>query len=325
MYDVICMGSASIDAFEKAQQVLKLRKGNSPLMCFKLGSKLLTTHMEIQTGGGGTNSAVSLRRLGLKTAYLGKLADDLFAQEIIKDLKKEKVSIIKNKPSQHGTGLSVILEGYNEDRTILVYKGSNNYLSKVDAKLNQLKTKWFYCSSLMDESFKTLEYVLKYAKKKNIKVMFNPSEYLAVKGKNYLKNILKCTTILVLNDDEASLLVGRNKLDHMAKELCKLGPKIIVITLGKNGAYCYDGIHNYHLDAFHAKVLDPTGAGDSFASAFLAGYIKKNDIKFAMKLGMANSASCIEYYGAKPGLLSYNKALQRINKNKNVKFRKWLT
>ena len=83
-----------------------------------------------------------------------------------------------------------------------------NDIRKITDFKKSLRTKWIYLASLMDRSFQTAKEISKYAEKKKIKVLFNPSLYLAKKGKVYLKPILKTTSILVLNQEEAAALLG---------------------------------------------------------------------------------------------------------------------
>jgi len=118
----------------------------------------------------------------------------------------ENLEIEKRIVKEKGkTGFSVILDAIGKDRTVLFYQGVNNKLKYRDIKKN-LKTKWFYFSSMIDESYKTLEKLSDYAKKNNIKILFNPSTYLTKKGYHFLKKIIDNTEILILNKEEASLI-----------------------------------------------------------------------------------------------------------------------
>jgi len=175
---------------------------------------------------------------------------------------------------------------------------------------------------MVSDSFKALEKLAEFAEKNKIKIAFNPSTYLAEKGKNYLKKILSRTTILILNKEEASLLAGKNNIKIMLKDLYKLGPEIIIITDGKKAINAYDGKNIYTLIPNKIKVFESTGAGDAFASAFLSGMIKKNGIEFALKMGLANSESVITHPGAKNRLLKYNEILKAI-KNRPAKIKKF--
>lgn len=323
MYDIITVGSATIDVFANTKsELIKIKTSSSEqdLIAYPSGSKILIKELRFTIGGGGTNTAVSLARLGHKTAYLGSLGNDENGKKILDLLKKEKIDFI-GVLSKEITGYSIILDSIEHDRTILTYKGANDKLKFSDINLKKLKTKWFYFSSMISESFRTLETLAEFAEKNNIKIAFNPSTYLAEKGKDYLKKILTRTTILILNKEEASLLVGKNNIKIILKKLCELGPKIAVITNGKKEINAYDGKNIYTIIPKKIKIVESTGAGDAFASSFLSGMIKKSNIEFALKLGLVNSESVIQHSGAKNKLLKYKEALESIRKS-SVKIKK---
>ncbi|MBU2633671.1 MAG: carbohydrate kinase family protein [Nanoarchaeota archaeon] len=310
MFDVITIGSATIDVFVNTSYKLFSKKQHS--INLPLGTKILVDDIKFCTGGGSTNAAVALKRLGLKTACIAKIGTDENSHHIPNELKKEKVTsyLVKEKGK---TGYSIILDAVGKDRTILFHQGVNNKLKYNEIKKN-IKTKWFYFSSMVDESYKTLEKLSDYAKKNNIKIFFNPSSYLVKKGYNYLKKILKNTDIMILNKEEAKILTKKKTVNDMLKTIHNYGIKIVCITDGENGNWAYDGKRHYRLKAGRPKVVETVGAGDAFASGFLASIIKKNNIELALKVGRANAESVIQHYGAKNNLLSWNKAISKIKK-----------
>lgn len=88
-----------------------------------------------------------------------------------------------------------------------------------------------------------------------------------------LLNLLKKVDGLVLNDGEAKLLTGEKNMIAAAKAVLKLGPKFVVIKKGEHGSLAAVGDHILVLPAFPAEqVIDPTGAGDSFAAGMM-GYL----------------------------------------------------
>ena len=324
MYDVITVGSATLDVFARTHfsELIKIinPKGETDLLAFPTGSKILIDELEFTTGGGGTNTAVALSRLGHKVAFVGKLGNDANSEFIRKNLKKEKIDLLcvygKGMP-----GYAVILDTLEHDRTILVHKGISDELSFREVSHKKLNTKWFYFSAMLGESFRTLERLAEFAQQHNIKVAFNPSMYLAEKGSNYLQHILNRTELLVLNKEEAILLVGQGSMESLLLKLRSLGPKIVVITDGKNDLYVINKNNIYSAKPPFIKVVDSTGAGDAFAASFLSGILRKDDIEFAIKLGIVNSQSVISHYGAKNILLTY-KAAMKVIKRLKVKIHK---
>jgi ribokinase len=311
MYDVITMGSATVDLFAVISKRL-----TEP----KPGDKVLIEKVDFEIGGGGVNSAVAFSRMGLKTAFLGKVSHDYNGVNVILELKKEKVEFIHLKPSNLPTSLSFILMSKKQkDRILYTYKGASDDLNPKEIDLSKLKkTKWLYMATLLGEAFKTAKKTAIFAKKNNIPLMFNPSSYLAAKGKEALSIILKSAAILVLNKSEAKLVLRTktNDIKDLLKQLKKTGPNIVIITDGPRGVHAFDGNKIYYQPAYKVNVVSVTGAGDAFASGFLAGTIKGDDIRTSLKLGAANAASVIKYYGTKNKLLSYNQAKTFIKKQK---------
>ena len=327
MYDVICIGSSTIDVFAKTEKsdMISFQTQNSKekesFLAYPVGDKILINDLQTTTGGGGTNTAVSLARLGLNTAYCGNVGKDENGAMIIDSLKNEKIDFIGSRSNER-SGYSIILDSIGHDRTILTYKGSNDSFkfSKIDKKT--FKTKWLYLCSMTGKSFKELEKVVKYAKKNKIKIIFNPSSYLADKGIEYLRNILTSTDILVLNRDEAKTLVGNHEIDVLLKLLRQLlKSSVVIITDGKKGVYVNDGSYQYFAKANDIKVIETTGAGDAFGSTFLAGMILKDKVDFAVKLAVTNSESVISHHGAKNKLLTLKEA-QTIMKKRPIKLTK---
>ena len=93
MYEIITMGSNTVDIFANTE-LKEIKKGGKKLIAYPVGSKILIKETCFSTGGGGTNTAVSFARLGLKTAYLGKIGSGIFGKKIKEMLKKEKITFI---------------------------------------------------------------------------------------------------------------------------------------------------------------------------------------------------------------------------------------
>jgi len=310
MFDVITIGSATVDVFAVTSKKIK--------DC-KLGDKVLIEKIKFETGGGGVNSAVGLSRMGLKTAFLGKIGHDHNAFKVLYELKKENVKVIKTRPSEHPTSYSIVINSKKEkDRILFAYKGASDHLCYSEIKKSELNTRWIYMATMLNESFETAKQIAKYAKRHHIKIMFNPSSYLSRQGKGRLASILKATSILVLNKSEAKLLLNKktDNITELVKGLYNLGPKIVVVTEGTKGISAYDGTMLHILPAYKVKVVNTTGAGDAFASGFLAGILLKNETVHALEMGMANAASVIQYHGTKNKLLTHRQAHKFVTSRK---------
>jgi ribokinase len=306
-YDIITMGSATIDSFAHTdpKQVEVLRVHNHTDIAYPLGAKILVKDLHFFVGGGGTNSAVAFSRLGLKTAYLGKIGRDDNGKAILECLSKERVTFIGSYGET--SGYSVILDSVKDDRTIFTYKGCNDELTLREIDIKNIDAKWLYLSSMMKDSLRTQEKIARHARKKGIKIAYNPSLYIVKAERGHLGDILKNTEIIIFNKQEAQALV-RDDTDNIFNLLCevsKFGPKIIVITDGHRGVHCYSTYdeHVYSAKPEKVRVIETTGAGDAFASGFVAGMMYDKDIQFSLKLGMLNAESVIRHLGAKNILL----------------------
>lgn len=107
-------------------------------------------------------------------------------------------------------------------------------------------------------------------------------------AKSDLLDLLGQIDMLVLNDGEAKLLTGQHNLVLAAKSIINMGPQFVVIKKGEHGSLLYDNRDNiFILPAYPATVVvDPTGAGDSFAGGMM-GYLSQTGSVDIMNLQKA--------------------------------------
>ncbi|MBI2133522.1 carbohydrate kinase family protein [Candidatus Woesearchaeota archaeon] len=325
MHDVITIGCACYDIFIYTNpEIIKLRhKGEeAEHIAFPSGAKILINQSFFDIGGGATNTAAAFSRLGLKTGCIFKAGKDNYGDQILRCMKKEGVKFL-GKIGRERTDFSIVLDSKGHDRTVLVFKDAGCKLDIKDIKA-RLDTKWLYVSSSIKKTFRTSEKIAREARKRGVKIGFNPSTYLATKGYLFLKKMLKTANVLILNKEEAEMLTG-NKLKRRKEwgaeknllwSLSLMGPEIVVITDGPNGAYALkEGIFYKVHPHKNAKVIETAGAGDAFASSFIAGLIKGKGMEYSLKLGVANAESVISHIGAHNKLLNLKEAEASINKD----------
>jgi len=323
MHDIITFGSATKDIFIKTKNVKVLNDKKNFItgkgVCFNLGSKVDIEEMDFASGGGGTNTAVEFANQGFRVAYCGCLGNDLSAHEIINELKAFNIDtsfIVRT--DKKATNHSIVLEGIDSDRTILVYRGASEELRKEDIMWDKIQAKWFYIAPLSGKLFNIFDHLLDFAVKNNIKVALNPGSTMLTLPPAKIKEVLKKVDILLLNQEEASVItkIPYSKEKEVFKKLDELCPGIAIMTKGEMGAVVSDGKDIYSAPALKAKVADKTGAGDSFGSGFVSGYIQSNgDIVSALQLGIANSAACLKGLGAKGELLKKGQKFDKVHVN----------
>ena len=135
-----------------------------------------------------------------------------------------------------------------------------------------------------------------------------------------LMKVIKRVDIIIINNEEALQLSKKDTLFAAANEILSFGPKQIVIKKGEHGAMLFDESRFFAVPAFPVKkVIDPTGAGDTFAGGF-AGYLSQLDkINFeAMKLavvhGTVMASFCVEGFGT-----SVMESLEKETTNNRLK------
>lgn len=139
-----------------------------------------------------------------------------------------------------------------------------------------------------------------------------------------LRRLLKRVDIFVANDAEAKELSGRPRLFDAAVALRGFGPKMVVIKKGEHGVLFYSDFLSFSLPAYPVKkLLDPTGAGDSFAGGFMGylahrGLINKQAIKKAVGYGTVIASYNVEGFGlARTAKLTLKEINSRFNAYKN--------
>lgn len=285
------------------------KHGDSPTgveQCFPLGSKIGIKEVVFTTGGGGTNSAVTFGRQGLKTACVGVVSDDMAGEEILEELKTEKIKPLFQIHKGGHTAYSTILVHPNAERTILSYKGEGQHFDVNNVPFGKLKAKWFYINSLGGhyDLFKAL---VDRAVKNNIKIACNPGGKELELGFEKLEPLLKELDIFTTNKEEGAGLLGLNnqgvELRQVVEELKKYVKGIVVVTDGPRGLMATDGEKFYSAGVPDSPVVERTGAGDSFGSGFVSEYMRSGDIVKAIQFGTANASAVVTKVGSKAGIL----------------------
>lgn len=303
-FSVITIGDATLDTFlniHEATVSCDINKKNCQL-CFNYAEKIPINESAQSVGGNAANVAVGLTKLGLSTAIVTELGDDSNGNTIQETLLRAKVDgqfIKKIKKSK--SRYSVILT-FKGERTILAYHPPHTYHKpKISASCD-----WLYYTSL-GKTFEVVHNeIIKYLQKNpQTKLALNPGSFQLRDGLTEIKKILARVHFLIVNREEAERIVEKNKeIKKLLEKLSALGPKIVVITDGQNGAYATDGTQNYFQPIIQTKVVSKTGAGDAFATGVLGALIKNHNLETALKWGAANSFGVVQHYGAQAGLLT---------------------
>lgn len=308
-FDVISVGDIVTDAFIRLidDQAHVYDNENGRWLAMQYGTKIPFDHVEVvEAVGNASNAAVSFARLGLRSAFVTNVGGDQYGVDMIHALTKNKVdtSFVRINPGKKSNYHYVLW--YKADRTILIkheeYKYHWPHLRPDETP------QWIYFSSISEHAIEYHDQVADWLDRHpEVKLAFQPGTFQMEAGVHRLKRIYEHTNILILNREEAAFVSGgsRTNIKDLFKRLHSLGPQIVVITDGPDGAYASDGNEQLKMPLYPdpKPPYDRTGAGDAFASTFVAAIIKGNSIAGALQWAPINSMSVCQYTGAQAGLL----------------------
>lgn len=306
MLDIISVGDATLDVFlqlnEADADVKCTIKNEECQLCMDYADKIpVESVIKIPGAGNGSNNAVGSSRLGMSTAMFGILGDDETGHIIADHWKSEGVSTkLVSFDKKRGTNYSTVLN-FRGERTILVFHEKRDYRWPKTMP----KAGWVYYTSLGKGSEKMHAALISYVKKTKAKLCFQPGTHQLKLGITALTPVIAVSEITVMNKEEAERLVG-DEVKDMRELLTRLhakGCKIAVITDGPLGSYTYDGQKFLKIGIMDVPVIERTGCGDSYATAFLAALHHGRGVGEAMRWGTANAASVLGYVGPQKGLL----------------------
>ena len=308
-YDVVTIGAATLDIFMRSDKFKVVQSADIPggvAMCEVYGGKMEVEEVQIMSGGGATNTAVSFAKKDLKTAVIAEMGNDPQSLLVHKDLEEAQVDTrFLVQEQNETTAVSVVLIADDGGRSIMVYRGAAGMLTETDLPLQDVESRWIHISSL-GGSISLLKQVLTVAKSKNMRISLNPG-LKEIAQKEALLALLPMVEILFLNRDEARELWG---IDYSDEALWKSsqalpGARVTVVTDGgRGGKASIEGQVHFFEGRKVKKVIDTTGAGDAFASGMVAGVLYGKTYQQSLEWGISNATAILATVGAKRGLLT---------------------
>ncbi len=311
--DFLAIGDTVIDAFIKLTDAdradIRGEAGHEDYkICLPFADKIPYEEVQILNAvGNSANAAVSASRLGLKSGLVSNLGDDQNGQDCLDSLKKDGVNteFVKiNKGIK--TNYHYVL-CYQSERTILIKHEKYAY------ELGNIgEPSWIYFSSVSATAFPFHNTVADYLEAHpNIKLAFQPGKNEINLGKEKLAKLYARTEIFFCNVEEARTILNLQGADilELSQKMQALGPKIVCISDGPNGAYLYDKGELWQVPIYPdiAPPVDRTGAGDAFASTITSMLVLGKSPLEALVFGPINSMSVVQEVGAQKGLLPLEK------------------
>ncbi len=296
MSGVIVVGSVNLDLVIAAPRI------PAP------GETILGSDLVQRPGGKGANQAVAARRLGADTVLVAAMGDDATGSTLHAALSGEGVDLSQVATVDRATGTALIVVDEAGENAIVVAPGANQvldlpHLSELAGLLEQSD---MLLLQLEIPLATALEAATR-ARDAGVTVMLNAAPLPAAPSPT-LNQLLAVVDVLVLNEGEAAHLLGKPAppdlagWGRLAADLGKLGPRVAVVTLGAQGALAAtDGQIHTQL-AYEVKVVDTTGAGDSFSGALAVAIAEGRPIAEGLSRACAAGALATARLGAQEAM-----------------------
>jgi fructokinase len=271
--DILCLGELLVDMFPA-----------------ELGRRLAdVSAFHPKPGGAPANVAVAAARLGLRSAFIGKVGEDAFGRHLARVLAHEGVDVRGLCFDQEArTTLAFIAMPDPNHAEFVFYRnpGADLRLRPEDLKPEQFTgLRAFHCGSvsLVDEPARSATLAgIQMARGVGALVSFDvnyrpslwgsPEEALAC-----INQVAPQADLLKVNEVELKLLSGSDELEPASRSLLELGPALVVVTLGEQGSfYCARGACGF-VPAFRVKTVDAVGCGDAFIAGLLSRLVSQTD------------------------------------------------
>ena len=313
-YDVLCIGNAIVDVIADADDAFLaaqgLDKGSMRLIDEAEAVRLygeMGPGREI-SGGSAGNTAAGLAALGIKTAFIGQVADDQLGGIYRHDIEAQGIAFLVDPRSDVGaTARSLILVTPDAQRTMNTFLGAAQMLEERSVDLDAVAASGivYLEGYLWDpaEPRAAMEAAMAAAHAAGRKVAFTLSDTFCIeRHREGFWQLLRDGKIDILfaNEAEAKAMAGTDDFEAAVACLAETAPTLVV-TRSEQGALAIAGGERAEVDAEPIEQLvDTTGAGDLFASGFLAGQARGLGLEASLKLGAIAAAEVIQHYGARP-------------------------
>ncbi|MFZ3361489.1 MAG: adenosine kinase [Xanthobacteraceae bacterium] len=313
-YDVLGIGNAIVDVIARAEEDFLLTQG------MRKGAMALIDEARAQaiydamgpavetSGGSAANTIVGLASLGARTAFVGKIKDDLLGRAYSHDIHAAGVSFA-TKPAVAGpsTGRCYVLVTPDGERTMNTYLGAAQDLhpSDIDDDAIAASAVVYLEGYLWDPKNAKDAFVkaAKIAHQAGRKVALSLSDAFCVdRWRDEFLQLMRTRTVDLIFANEAELHSLYQSSDfNSAIAALRADIDVAVVTRSEKGCLVVGPDGAEAVPAFPVeRVVDTTGAGDLFAAGFLSGLARGADDRTCGRLGALAAAEAIGHIGARP-------------------------
>jgi len=273
--------------------------------------KIFAEDYQLFVGGVTANFLTALSKLGGNVGFIGGVGKDQYGDMIIDALTRQGIDLSNLiRYEENRTAVNFVIVDEKGEKAII----QDKYLMENVPPPEFIDEKYIVSAKAIHTTAIKVSSALKgfeIAKKYDLTTSFDLEKHVAEYGLDSLKPILKLTDILMPNKLGIRSLTGEEDLVKAARKMLKLGPQIVVITLGSRGSMVVLKDDVIKVPAFKVNVVDTTGAGDEFNAAFIYGLVIRGWDYYKSSL-FANAAAAIKCtkLGAQTGQPKYDEVIE---------------
>ena len=305
---ILGIGSALVDIMtqipnEQILEELNLPKGSMTYVdaqtSVEIGEKLAYLGNQMASGGSAANTMSGLGQLGIEAGFLSKIGNDEVGRFFEKQMTETHVQPLMLK-SETPSGRVQALVTADGERTFATCLGAAAEMCADDIR-PELFEGWdiLYVEGYLVANPTMLDKAMETAKAAGLKIAIDMASYNVVEeSRDYFMQLINNYVDFVFaNEQEAFALTGMEPLQ--ALDFLASRCDIAVVKVGAKGAYIKRGDEMVTVPPMKANVIDTNGAGDMWASGFMAGLVKGENLAKCGQMGAIVAANVIEVLGTK--------------------------
>ena len=257
-------------------------------------------------GGSPANITMNIKRLGGNPIISASVGNDRLGEFLINNLKKNNINTEFINKVNNSTSMVLVTKSKETPLPIFYRSADYNleYNEDIGSILKNSKIVHFSCWPISQKkSRKVIEKVIEEARKNNVLIGFDPNYHEMIweeghDGIEYIKNLIGKLDIIKPSEVDAERNFGPDTPENHVDKFIQCGAKLVIMTLGKDGAIVSNGTETIKFKTLATEVVDTTGAGDAFWGGFYTALTSNYPLKEALNIGFATSAFKLKNVGA---------------------------
>lgn len=288
-------------------------------------------------GGAPANVMAAMAKLGARTAFVGKAGNDMhgrFLKETLEQCGIDSTGFTLS--DDYFTTLAFVDVKPDGEREFSFARnhGADKMLEKSDIPLELIRSSGILhvgSISLTDDPARsTTFFAVQKAKEAGCVISYDPNYRASLWkseefAKNQMRSMIPHADLMKISEEETLLLTDESDYQKAAEVLIQNGVKIVVVTLGKLGAYVHTKQGGRLVKGFRNKAVDATGAGDAFWGGFLFQFsrcgkapenITADEAAEFADFGNAVASVCVQKYGAIPAMSNMTQVMEQLQQER---------